>query len=159
MEQYIFSQNKEENYKFMLSAVKAFTDQEPNLIANLSNISAILNEYLAEINWVGFYLMEGAGLVLGPFQGKPACIRIPVGKGVCGTTVERKATIVVEDVHQFPGHIACDSSSNSEIVIPIIKDGVVFGVLDVDSPVFNRFGKLEQLYLEEVVRYIETSLI
>ena len=158
MEQYFFSDNKEENYKLMVNAVKAYIHGEPNVIANLSNISSILNEYVTDINWVGFYLMENDELVLGPFQGKPACIRIPVGRGVCGTTAKKGETIIVEDVHQFPGHIACDSASNSEIVIPIFKNDEVFGVLDVDSPEFNRFGKLEKKYLEEVVKIFEASI-
>jgi len=159
MEQYAFSENLEENYKLMVQTVKAFITGEPNVIANLSNTSAIINEYVTDINWAGFYLMEDGELVLGPFQGKPACIRIPVGKGVCGTTVARKETIVVEDVHAFPGHIACDAASNSEIVIPIMKNGEVFGVLDIDSPKFKRFGDLEKKYLEEVVAIIEASLV
>ena len=158
MEQYTFSDNLEDNYKLMVQTVKAFLSGESNVIANLSNISAIINEYVKDINWVGFYLMEEDELVLGPFQGKPACIRIPMGRGVCGTTALKKETIVVTDVHQFPGHIACDGTTNSEIVIPIIKAGVVFGVLDVDSPVFNRFTELEQKYLEVVVALIEASL-
>lgn len=159
MEQYTFSDNLEENYKLMVQTVKAFISGESNTIANLSNISAIINEYLLDINWVGFYLMENDELVLGPFQGKPACIRIPIGRGVCGTTAAQKKTIVVEDVHQFPGHIACDVASNSEIVIPIIKNNEIFGVLDIDSPKFKRFGELEQKYLEEIVTLIEASLI
>jgi len=159
MEQYAFSDNLEDNYKLMVQTVKAFLDGEPNIIANLSNTSAIINEYVKDINWAGFYLMENGELVLGPFQGKPACIRIPVGRGVCGTTVLQKETIIVEDVHQFPGHIACDAASNSEIVIPIMKEGEVFGVLDIDSPKFNRFTELEKKYLEEVVRIIEASLV
>jgi len=158
LEQYFFSDNKEENYKLMVNAVKAYIHGEPNVIANLSNISSILNEYVTDINWVGFYLMGNDELVLGPFQGKPACIRIPVGRGVCGTTAKKGETIIVEDVHQFPGHIACDSASNSEIVIPIFKNDEVFGVLDVDSPEFNRFGKLEKKYLEEVVKIFEASI-
>jgi len=158
MEQYTFSNNLEDNYKLMVQTVKAFLAGEPNVIANLANTSAIINEYVTDINWVGFYLMEAGELVLGPFQGKPACIRIPIGKGVCGTTAERRETIVVGDVHQFPGHIACDAASNSEIVIPITKNGEVFGVLDIDSPEFNRFGALEQKYLEAVVKVIEASL-
>jgi len=158
MEQYAFSENVEDNYKLMVGTVKAFLDGEPNVIANLSNVSAIINEYVKDINWVGFYLMEAGELVLGPFQGKPACIRIPVGRGVCGTTVEKKETLIVADVHQFPGHIACDVASNSEIVIPIMKDGAVFGVLDIDSPEFNRFTELEKKYLEEVVKIIEGAV-
>ena len=159
MQAYRFSENLEENYKLMVQTVKGYLHGEPNVIANLANAAAIVNEYVADINWAGFYLMDGGELVLGPFQGKPACIRIPVGRGVCGTTVEKSETVIVEDVHAFPGHIACDSASNSEIVIPIMKDGAVYGVLDVDSPVFNRFGSLEKQYLEEVVRIIEASLV
>ncbi|MCL1990267.1 MAG: GAF domain-containing protein [Defluviitaleaceae bacterium] len=142
----------------MVQTVKAFLDGESNLIANLANTSAIINEYVNDINWVGFYLMDKDELVLGPFQGKPACIRIPVGKGVCGTTVEKKETIVVTDVHQFPGHIACDAASRSEIVIPMMKNGEVVGVLDIDSPKLNRFTALEQHYLEAVVKVIEKHL-
>jgi len=159
MEQYTFSDNLEDNYKLMVQTVKAFLDGEPNVIANLSNTSAIINEYVKDINWVGFYLMEDDELVLGPFQGKPACIRIQIGRGVCGTAVMRKETIIVEDVHKFPGHIACDAASNSEIVIPILKDGVVFGVLDIDSPELNRFTALEKKYLEAVVGIIENSFL
>ena len=158
MQTYTFSENAEENYKLMVQTVDAFLKGEPNYIANLANASSIVNEYLTDINWVGFYLMEDGELVLGPFQGKPACIRIPVGRGVCGTAVEKQETIVVKDVHAFPGHIACDAASNSEIVIPIMKDGAVFGVLDVDSPMFERFGELETRYLEKVVATIEKSL-
>ena len=159
MEQYAFSDNLEDNYKLMVQTVKAFLTGESNVIANLANTSAIINEYVKGINWVGFYLMENDELILGPFQGKPACIRIPVGRGVCGTTAKKKETIIVADVHAFPGHIACDAASNSEIVIPIMKDNEVFGVLDIDSPEFNRFTELEKKYLEEVVRVIEASLV
>lgn len=159
MQAYHFSDNLEENYKLMVQTVRAYLDGERNVIANLSNASSIINEYISDINWAGFYLMEDGELVLGPFQGKPACIRIQVGRGVCGTTVAKKETIVVEDVHAFPDHIACDSASNSEIVIPIFKNGAVFGVLDIDSPLFNRFCELEKQYLEEVVALIEASLV
>lgn len=158
MEEYAFSDNIEDNYRLMVGTVKAFLEGESNVIANLSNASAIINEYVKDINWVGFYLMEKDELVLGPFQGKPACIRIPVGHGVCGQAVEKQETLIVEDVHQFPDHIACDAASNSEIVIPMMKAGVIFGVLDIDSPKFNRFSDLEKKYLEEVVAIIEASL-
>jgi len=158
MQAYRFSENVEENYKLMVQTIKGYLHGEPNVIANLANAAAIINEYVADINWAGFYVMDGGELVLGPFQGKPACIRIPVGRGVCGTTALRQETIIVEDVHAFPDHIACDSASNSEIVIPIFKDGVIYGVLDVDSPVFNRFGSMEKQYLEAVVKIIEASL-
>ncbi|MCV5397036.1 GAF domain-containing protein, partial [Escherichia coli] len=111
-----------------------------------SNASALLNQFLDRVNWVGFYVTEGTQLVLGPFQGMPACVRIPFGRGVCGVAAETKTTQLVADVHQFPGHIACDSASNSEIVVPIIKDGNVIGVLDIDSPEKNRFDEVDQRY-------------
>jgi len=159
MVEYQLSESREENYKLMVKTVAAFLDGESNVIANLSNTAAILNVYLDDINWVGFYLMEDGGLVLGPFQGKPACIRIPVGRGVCGTVAETGETLIVEDVHEFPGHIACDAASNSEIVLPIFKDGEVFGVLDIDSPKHGRFSELEAVYLKEIVGLMESSLI
>ena len=134
--------------------VKALTENEKDLIANLSNISACLNENLDNINWVGFYLMKNNELILGPFQGKPACIHIPVGKGVCGTCVFEKKIQRVEDVHKFPGHIACDGASNSEIVLPIFKNDEVVAVLDIDSPIFNRFSIEDEQTLKEVTNYI-----
>ncbi len=133
---------------------KALTENEKDLIANLSNISACLNENLDNINWVGFYIMKNNELVLGPFQGKPACIHIPVGKGVCGTCVKERKIQRVEDVHKFPGHIACDCASNSEIVLPIFKNNEVVAVLDIDSPIFNRFSLEDELALKEVADYI-----
>ena len=133
---------------------KALTENEKDLIANLSNISACLNENLDNINWVGFYIMKNNELVLGPFQGKPACIRIPVGKGVCGTCVKERKIQRVEDVHKFPGHIACDGASNSEIVLPIFKNNEVVAVLDIDSPIFNRFSLEDETKLKEVADYI-----
>ena len=133
---------------------KALTENEKDLIANLSNISACLNQNLDNINWVGFYIMKDNELVLGPFQGKPACIRIPVGKGVCGTCVQTKEIQRVEDVHKFPGHIACDGASNSEIVLPIFKNNEVVAVLDIDSPIFNRFSLEDETKLKEVTDYI-----
>lgn len=126
----------------------ALLEGESNLTANLSNASALLNQFLERINWVGFYLMEDGELVLGPFQGLPACVRIQVGKGVCGTAVAEKKTMLIEDVHAFPGHIACDAASQSEIVIPLIKEGNVIGVLDIDSPELSRFTKEDQEGLE-----------
>jgi len=157
-EQYPIGKNQDENYRYMVETTKAFIHGETNLIANLSNISSIINLYLDTINWAGFYLMDEGELVLGPFQGKPACIRIPLGKGVCGTAAKEGKTIIVEDVHQFPGHIACDAASNSEIVIPIFKNGEVMGVLDIDSPIKNRFGNKEKEALEAVVKILENSL-
>lgn len=134
--------------------IKTITENEKDLIANLSNISACLNENLTDINWVGFYLMKEGELVLGPFQGKVACIRIPVGKGVCGSAVSEKKILRIDDVHQFKGHIACDSASNSEIVLPIYKHDEIVAVLDIDSPSFNRFSEEDEKTLNEITDYI-----
>lgn len=132
---------------------------ETDLIANLSNSAALLNEALEAINWVGFYLIKGQGdqrqLVLGPFQGKPACVRIAIGKGVCGTAVKENRSQLVADVHEFPGHIACDSQSRSEIVIPIRDRGEVVGVLDIDSPFLARFSEEDRAGLEKIGAVIE----
>ena len=146
------------DYKNVNAQLKALTEGIPYNIANLANASALLWESLPDINWAGFYIMEDGALVLGPFQGKTACIRIPVGKGVCGTAVAENATQLVEDVHKFPGHIACDSASNSEIVVPIRKDGKVWGVLDIDSPHFARFDREDQTGLEEFAVMLEKIL-
>ncbi|WP_342573630.1 GAF domain-containing protein [Solibacillus sp. FSL K6-1781] len=140
-----------DQYEQLSKQLDALLEGENNLIANLSNASALLNTFLKEINWVGFYLMNEGELVLGPFQGLPACVRIPVGRGVCGTTVAMEQTMVVDDVHAFPGHIACDAASKSEIVIPLIKNGVVIGVLDIDSPVEARFTAKDKDGLEKFV--------
>ena len=130
----------------------------PYTMTNLANASALLNEKLDGINWVGFYTIKDGRLVLGPFQGKVACTIIPMGKGVCGTAAATDSTQLVPDVHKFPGHIACDSASNSEIVIPMHRNGEVFGVLDIDSPLFNRFDENDRKGLEEFVRILEKSL-
>ena len=134
--------------------IKTITENEKDLIANLSNISACLNENLTDINWVGFYLMKEGELVLGPFQGKVACIRIPVGKGVCGSAVSERKILRIDDVHQFKGHIACDSASNSEIVLPIYKHDEIVAVLDIDSPSFNRFSEEDEKILSGITDYI-----
>ena len=134
--------------------IKTITENEKDLIANLSNISACLNENLTDINWVGFYLIKDGELVLGPFQGKVACIRIPVGKGVCGSAVSERKILRIDDVHQFKGHIACDSASNSEIVLPIYKHDEIVAVLDIDSPSFNRFSEEDEKILNEITDYI-----
>ncbi|MEK4026857.1 MULTISPECIES: GAF domain-containing protein [Sporosarcina] len=134
-----YSNNSKEKYKQLSAQLDALVSGEPNVYANLSNASALLNQFFDRINWVGFYLMDGEELVLGPFQGLPACIRIPLGRGVCGTVAQSKEGLVVPDVNAFPGHIACDAASRSEIVVPLIKNGEVFGVLDIDSPELNRF--------------------
>ncbi|WP_045523663.1 GAF domain-containing protein [Neobacillus niacini] len=147
----MYKGSRKENYELVKKQLQALLHGEKNQIANLSNTSALLNQFLDRINWIGFYLMdENNELVLGPFQGLPACVRIPLGKGVCGTSAKTKETLRVEDVHQFPGHIACDAASNSEIVIPLIKDGKLLGVLDIDSPDKNRFDELDQEKLEEI---------
>lgn len=146
------------DYQTLCAQLAALTDGIPYRIANLSNAAALLWEHLETINWAGFYIMEDGKLVLGPFQGKTACIVIPVGKGVCGTAVAEDATQLVADVHQFPGHIACDSASNSEIVIPIHVDGKIFGVLDIDSPEFGRFSEADREGLERFVRILERVL-
>lgn len=130
----------------------------PYTMTNLANASALLNEKLDGINWVGFYTIKDGKLVLGPFQGKVACTIIPMGKGVCGTAAATDSTQLVPDVHKFPGHIACDSASNSEIVIPMHRSGEVFGVLDIDSPLFNRFDENDKAGLEEFARILEKSL-
>ena len=146
------------DYKELNAQLKALTEGIPYKIANLANASALLWQHLENINWAGFYIMEQGALVLGPFQGKPACIRIPVGKGVCGTAAAEDRTQLVADVHQFPGHIACDGASNSEIVVPIHKNGQVWGVLDIDSPVFDRFSQEDRKGLEAFVKILETAL-
>ncbi|MFB6801876.1 GAF domain-containing protein [Peribacillus butanolivorans] len=145
----MYQGKKEKNYELVQKQLFALIEDEPNQIANLSNAAALLNQFLVEINWVGFYLLEEGQLVLGPFQGLPACVRIPMGKGVCGTSATTKKTLRVDDVHQFPGHIACDAASRSEIVIPLMKEGKLIGVLDIDSPITNRFDEVDQQGLEK----------
>ncbi|KPU58103.1 MULTISPECIES: GAF domain-containing protein [Bacillus] len=150
-----YAGSREEQYETVIKQLNALLTGEPNVVANLSNASSLLNQFLDRVNWVGFYVTEGNQLVLGPFQGMPACVRIPFGRGVCGVAAETKTTQLVADVHQFPGHIACDSASNSEIVVPIVKEGTVIGVLDIDSPEKNRFDEVDQRYLE---KFVETLL-
>ena len=146
------------NFGSVCALLEALTQGIPHKIANLANASALLWQELPEINWAGFYILEGERLILGPFQGKPACIEIPVGKGVCGTAVQQDATQLVEDVHAFPGHIACDSASRSEIVIPIRCGGKVWGVLDIDSPHLARFTREDKEGLEKFVAVLEKAL-
>jgi len=146
------------DYSALCRDLVSLVDGVPHPIANLANAAALLWQELEDVNWAGFYLSEGDKLVLGPFQGKPACIEIPVGKGVCGTAAQRKETVVVEDVDSFPGHIACDSASRSEIVIPMVRNGVVFAVLDLDSPRPGRFTAEDRAGLEVFVRVLEKAL-
>jgi GAF domain-containing protein len=142
-------------YTLLAKQIRALAEDEPNFIPVLSNASALIYENMTNLNWAGFYLMNKGSLMLGPFQGKVACIRIEVGKGVCGTAVAEDATQLVKDVHQFPGHIACDSASNSEIVVPIHSGGKVVAVLDIDSPLLARFDEDDREGLEEIVKAIE----
>ena len=146
------------DYKLLCAQLKALTEDVENAISNLSNASALLWQELADINWAGFYKMTDGALVLGPFQGKPACIRIPVGKGVCGTAVAEDRTQLVYNVHDFPGHIACDCASNSEIVLPIHVNGEIWGVLDIDSPFIGRFTEEYKAGLLEIVGILEQNL-
>jgi L-methionine (R)-S-oxide reductase len=140
----------------IVQQVSGLVSGEPDLIANLSNVSALLNQYLSDINWVGFYIMRDNELVLGPFQGKVACIRIPVGRGVCGTAAATRETQRIDDVHAFPGHIACDGASNSELVVPITVNDKVVAVLDIDSPKHARFTVEIQQEIEAVVDVLKT---
>ncbi len=155
-----YEDSKDKGYTLVTKQLSALLEGEPNVIANLSNASALLNQFLDRTNWVGFYLYEEESneLVLGPFQGLPACVRIPLGKGVCGTAASERKTMLVEDVHAFPGHIACDAASQSEIVVPIVKGDKLIGVLDIDSPEKARFDKEDQHHLErfveELVRHV-----
>ncbi len=148
---------KEEAYRKAGKEILKRLQYERDMIANLGNTSAILNEFMEDINWVGFYLFKNNQLILGPFQGKAACVRIAIGKGVCGTAFEKEMTLIVPDVHKFPGHIACDDRSNSEIVIPVMCGDKKIGVLDIDSPIKNRFDETDQKYLEEIVEFLVES--
>lgn len=150
---------KQEFYQSLVKQTESLITGEPNIIANMANISALLFTSLDDVNWVGFYLIDSpTELVLGPFQGNPACIRIPLGKGVCGTAAATAQTQLVEDVHAFAGHIACDAASNSEIVIPVHKNGEVFAVLDIDSPSIARFDADDQQGLEALVACFEATI-
>ena len=146
------------DYKELCAALDSLTKDVSHTVANLANASALLYNSLDGINWAGFYLCNGEKLVLNAFQGKPACIEIPMGKGVCGTAAEERKTLVVPDVHKFPGHIACDSASNSEIVIPLTTNGNLFGVLDIDSPHLNRFSDTDREGLEAFARILCNQL-
>ena len=151
----IYPENSEDFYDLLKLQVMGLTEDVPHFIANISNISALLKDELQDINWVGFYFMKDGQLVLGPFQGKPACIEIAVGRGVCGTAVAQDQIQLVKNVHDFPGHIACDSASNSEIVVPMHVDGKVVGVLDIDSPTVGRFSESDAKGLSEIIAIIE----
>ncbi|MBP3949781.1 GAF domain-containing protein [Bacillus suaedae] len=147
-----------EQYQLVTKQLSALLTGETNVIANLANASALLSQFLPNINWVGFYLLEEGELVLGPFQGLPACVRIPIGKGVCGTAIAKETTIRVDDVHEFPGHIACDAASRSEIVIPLRSGDKIIGLLDIDSPITSRFTAEDQSHLEIFVKELEKHI-
>ncbi|MCO4090909.1 MAG: GAF domain-containing protein [Sphingorhabdus sp.] len=145
---------KSEVYAEMVRSADALTSGEPDAVANMANIAALLWEYLPDVNWTGFYRVVDGELVLGPFQGKAACIRIPFGKGVCGTAAQSGETQLVEDVHDFPGHIACDANSASELVVPVRRNGTVIAVIDLDSPTLNRFDAEDAKGVELLARMI-----
>ena len=148
-------ENRKTDYPLMIAQLQSLSEITPYFVPLLSNASAVIYENMTDLNWAGFYLVDGEQLVLGPFQGKSACVLIPKGKGVCGTAFEKDEVQRVDDVHQFPGHIACDSASNSEIVIPIHYQGKVVGVLDIDSPQFSRFSKEDEEGLKGLVKTLE----
>ncbi|WP_058301471.1 GAF domain-containing protein [Gorillibacterium timonense] len=153
-----YASSRLDGYRLVQEQLRHLIQDEPDAIANLANASALLGHFLEEINWVGFYLVKDGELVLGPFQGLPACVRIPVGKGVCGTAAQDRSTVKVDDVHAFPGHIACDAASNSEIVVPLLKGGVLIGVLDIDSPLHARFDETDREQLERFCSILVEAL-
>ena len=148
---------KNERYEYLLKYLESSFEGERNFIANLANASAVINENLENLNWAGFYLFDKTDLVLGPFQGKPACVRIKIGRGVCGTAAEKRETLIVPNIHEFPGHIACDAASNSEIVVPMYLGDRLLGVLDLDSFEYNNFDETDKIYLEKAVEIILRS--
>ena len=145
---------KAEQYRQLASAADALTSGEPDGVANMANVAALLWEFVPDLNWAGFYRLIGGELVLGPFVGRPACIRIPLGKGVCGTAASSGATQLVEDVHAFPGHIACDAASRSELVVPVLRGGSVLAVIDLDSPMPARFDPADAAGIEALARVL-----
>lgn len=156
----------DEQYKLLVKQIKSLLNKEDNLITNLSNFTAALKQTFSKISWVGFYIFDGSKLYLGPFQGKVACTEIKMGSGVCGTSAQKRETIIVDDVDKFPGHIACDVESRSEIVVPIVKDEnlpagrqELFGVLDLDSTEFGSFDEIDKKYLEELVTFLSKEII
>lgn len=152
------AENKQQHYSELTQQIEAIVAGESDFVANMANISAILYWALDNVNWAGFYLVKEGQLVLGPFHGQPACIRIPIGKGVCGTAVSENCIQLIDDVHQFSGHIACDAASNSEIVLPIWKNNQIIAVLDIDSPSIARFDLDDKTGLSQIVEILQTSL-
>ena len=149
---------KPEAYRQLLDAAEALTAGEPDAVANMANIAALLWDFLPDLNWAGFYRLVEGELVLGPFMGRPACIRIPLGKGVCGAAASEARSQLVEDVHAFPGHIACDSVTNSELVVPVLRDGAVIAVIDLDSPSRARFDSDDQAGIEALAAMLSTRI-
>ncbi|MFZ2322661.1 MAG: GAF domain-containing protein [Ignavibacteriaceae bacterium] len=149
----------EEKYLLLSKQIKNLLSKNDNIITNLANFSAALKQSFHKISWIGFYIYDGEKLYLGPFQGKVACTEIKIGNGVCGTSALKRETIIVPDVNQFPGHIACDVESKSEIVVPIIKDKKLFGVLDIDSSEFNSFDEIDKKYLEEIINFLSKEIL
>ena len=147
------------DYRLIAAQIRGLMEEDPFYVPLMANVSALLFEQLPDVSWAGFYIVRDAALVLGPFQGKPACIHIPAGRGVCGTAFSEDRTILVENVHLFPGHIACDAASNSEIVVPVHKDGSVAAVLDLDSTSFGRFTKEDEDGLREAVSALEEGIV
>ncbi|WP_126173317.1 GAF domain-containing protein [Altericroceibacterium xinjiangense] len=152
------AQAKPDLYRDLLGAADALTQGEPDAVANMANVAALIWQLVPDLNWAGFYRMVEGGLVLGPFCGKPACIRIAVGQGVCGAAAESGQTQLVEDVHAFPGHIACDAESRSELVVPVVRDGAVIAVIDLDSPVKGRFDAEDQAGVEALATLLSSRI-
>ena len=148
----------DERYKLLIPQLKSLLAKEDNLISNLSNFTAVIKDTFEKVSWVGFYLFDGQKLYLGPFQGKVACTNIEIGKGVCGSSAARRETIIVRDVTEFPGHIACDSKSKSEIVVPLIQNDRLLGVLDLDSYKYDSFSKTDEEYLEEICKFLSDEI-
>jgi GAF domain-containing protein len=148
----------EEKYKLLTEQLGSLVLKEDNLISNLANVTAALKQTFDKISWVGFYLFDGKKLYLGPFQGNVACTNIEIGKGVCGKSAQLRKTIIVPDVHQFPGHIFCDADSKSEIVVPLIKENKLLGVLDLDSTEYNSFNETDKIYLQQICRYLSEEI-
>lgn len=157
-ERHPLSADRTQNYAILLENLEGWIDPSLPDVSNLANASALIAYFFQDINWAGFYLMANGRLVLGPFQGLPACTEISIGKGVCGTSASKRETIVVPDTELFPGHIACDDRSKSEIVVPIVRNGELYGVLDLDSPILARFGPAEQAVLEAAVAILIDKL-
>jgi len=151
--------SKDEKYRLLIKQLKTLLNKKDNFLSSLSNLTAALKQSFDEISWVGFYLFDGNKLYLGPFQGQVACTEIELGKGVCGTSAEKQESIIVPDVDKFPGHIACDTGSRSEIVVPVMKNQKLFGVLDIDSYKYNSFDETDKKYLEEICTLLSTEIL